>query len=117
MDRPAPAVLARMPLAEAVLLVWRWIADEEHLEGVFQRWRGRCYAKLLSFALIVHLVADALVQYGGSGRKSFTRAKESNELATSVRAVYGKLGRLPIAVSMAFLAECTDRLRPLYPQE
>lgn len=116
MDRPAPEVLARMPLAEAVLLLWRWIGDDEHLQGVFERWRGRCYEKLISFALIVHLVADALMQYGGSGRKSFVRAKEKNELEASIRAVYGKLSRLPIPLSMAFLAESTDRLRALYPE-
>ncbi len=117
MDRPSPDVLARMPLAEAVLLLWRWVADEEHLQSVFERWRGRCYQKLISFALIVHLIADALLQFGGSGRRSFVRAKERNELEASVRAVYGKLGRMPIPLSMAFLAECTDRLRPLYPEQ
>lgn len=116
MDRPAPEVLARMPLAEAVLLLWRWVADEEHLQSVFERWRGRCYQKIISFALMVHLIADALLEFAGSGRRSFVRAKERSELEASVRAVYGKLGRLPIPLSMAFLAESTDRLRPLYPE-
>jgi hypothetical protein len=117
MDRLTSEVLARMPLAEAVLLWWRWAADEEHLQSVFERWRGRCYQKIISFALIVHLVADALLEYAGSGRRSFVRAKERKELDASVRAVYGKLGRMPISLSMAFLAECTDRLRPLYPEQ
>jgi hypothetical protein len=106
-----------MPLAEAVLLLWRWLAAEEHLQGVFERWRGRCYEKIISFALMVRLIADALLQYAGSGRQSFTRAKERSELAASVRAAYGKLRRLPIPLSMAFQAGCSDRLRPLYPQE
>ena len=117
MDRPAPDVVARMPLAEAVLLLWRWLADEEHLQSVFERWRGRCYEKIISFTLMVHLIADALLQYAGSGRRSFVKAQARNELEASVRAVYGKLSRMPIALSMAFLAECTDRLRPLYPEE
>jgi len=117
MDRPRPDVVARMPLAEAVLILWRWLADEEHLQNLFQRWRGRCYEKLISFSLLVHLIADALLQYAGSGRKSFTRAKECSELQASVRAAYGKLSRLPIPLSMAFLAECTDRILPLYPEE
>ena len=72
MDRPAPDVVARMPLAEAVLLLWRWLADEEHLQSVFERWRGRCYEKIISFTLMVHLIADALLQYAGSGRRSRT---------------------------------------------
>jgi hypothetical protein len=117
MERPPPNVLARMPLAEAVLLLWRWVADEEHLQSVFNRRRGRCYQKIISFALMVHLIADALLEFAGSGRRSFVRAKERNELVASVRAVYGKLGRMPIPLSMAFLAECTDRLRPLYPEQ
>lgn len=117
MDRPAPEVLARMPLGEAVLLLWRWLAEAKHLQSVFERWRGRCYQKVISFPLIVHLIADALLEFAGSGRKSFVRAKERKELAASVRAVYGKLARMPIPLSMAFLAECTDRLRPLYPEQ
>lgn len=117
MDRPAPEVLARMPLGEAVLLLWRWMADETHLENLFQRFRGRCYEKVISFALMVHLICDALLQYGGSARQSFERAEERGELDASFRAAYGKLGRLPIALSMAFLADSTDRLRAIYPEE
>ncbi len=117
MDCPTPDVLARMPLAEAVLLLWRWVADEQHLQGVFERWRGRCYQKIISFAVMARLIADALLQYAGSGRQSFTRAKERSELTASVRAAYGKLSRMPIALSMAFLAACSDRLRLLYPEE
>jgi hypothetical protein len=106
-----------MPLAEAVLLLWRWVADEEHLQGVFERWRGRCYEKVISFTLMVHLIADALLHYAGSARQSFRRAKERSELTASVRAAYGKLSRLPIALSRAFQAACTDRLHAVYPDE
>jgi DDE family transposase len=116
MDRPTPEVLARMPLAEAVLLLWRWLADEEHLQSLFKRWRGRCYEKIISFGLMVRLISDALLQYAGSARQSFSRARETSDLAASLRAAYGKLARLPIKLSMAFLAECTDRLRLLYPE-
>jgi|GEM_PF-3730453 hypothetical protein len=31
MERPSPDVLTRMPLAEAVLLLWRWGADDQRL--------------------------------------------------------------------------------------
>jgi DDE family transposase len=117
MDRPSLEMLARMPLAEAVLLLWRWMADEESLQSVFQRSRGRCYEKLISFGLLVRLIADALLQYGGSARQSFQRATERCELPASVRAAYGKLSRLPIALSMAFLSSCSDRVRALYPEE
>jgi hypothetical protein len=117
MDCPAPEVLARMPLAESVLLLWRWIADESHLESLFQRFRGRCYEKVISLTVLVHLISDALLQYRGSARRSFERAVEVGELEASLRAAYGKLSRMPIALSMGFLAECSDRLRSLYPEQ
>src|SRR5260370_2251159 len=43
-------------------------------------------------------------------------ARERNELETSFAAVYGKLGRLPIPVSMGFLSGCTARLMEVFPQ-
>src|SRR5215211_4334194 len=115
MDRPTPAVLARMPLAEAVLLLWRWLTDDSFLEDLFARHRQRSYDKVISFPLMLQLICDALLQHGGSGRRSFERAIETGALATSLRAAYGKLGRMPISLSMGLLAECSDRLRPLYP--
>src|SRR5438270_5909324 len=36
-------------------------------------------------SLIVYLVRDALLEYGGSGRKSFDEAKDRGELETSFR--------------------------------
>ena len=41
MDRPANGVLARMPLAEAVLLLWRWVTCEERMEDLWNRYRGK----------------------------------------------------------------------------
>ncbi len=116
MEGYLPEVMARMPLAEAVLTIWRWIADEKHLESLFERHRGRAYQRVLSFPLLVQLIADAIIQHGGSGRRSFERAKQAGTLAVSVQAAYGKLRRLPLPLSMGFLAECTDRLRDLFPE-
>ncbi len=116
MEGYLPQVMARMPLAEAVLTIWRWIADEKHLESLFERHRGRAYQRVLSFPLLVQLIADAIIQHGGSGRRSFERAKQAGTLTVSVQAAYGKLRRLPLPLSMGFLAECTDRLRDLFPE-
>jgi hypothetical protein len=115
MDRPSKEVLARMPLAEAVLLLWRWITCEERMQGLWNRHRGRCYERVISFSLMVYLIADALLQYGGSGRRSFEKNIESGELQASVPAPYGKLGRLPIPLSQAFLGECTAALTEAFP--
>jgi DDE family transposase len=116
MEVPSRETLARMPLAEAVLTLWRWVADETYLNQLFEKNRGRCYEKVLSFSFIVYVIRDALLEFNGSGNKALKHARDSNELGTSIAAAYGKLGRLPIPVSMAFLAGCTARLREVYPE-
>jgi hypothetical protein len=108
-------VLSRLPLAEAVLSVWLWITDKAHLDCLFQHHRGRCYEDKITFALIVHLIADALLQHGGSGRKSFTRGREQGELEATIQAAYQKLARLPLPLTAAFLAESTQRLIEVAP--
>jgi hypothetical protein len=116
MDATSRKVLARMPLAEGVLTLWCWVADSSYIDQLFDRHRGRCYAKVLSFSVIVGLIRDALLEHDGSGRKSMEHARERNELETSFAAVYGKLARLPIPLSMAFLSGCTSRLMEVFPQ-
>jgi Transposase DDE domain len=108
--------MARMPLAEAVLTLWRWVADAEALDQIFDENRGRCYEKILSFSFVIYLLRDALLEFNGSARRTMEKAEERGQLETSYRAVYGKLQRMPIAVSTALLAGCTARLRQLYPE-
>jgi hypothetical protein len=112
----AREILSRLPLAEAVLSLWRWVADPLFLLSVFTRHRGLGYEKELSFGMLVQLIADALLEHQGSGRKSFERGREAGLLTTSVQAVYQKLGRVPLGLSEAWLAESTARLRPVYPE-
>jgi len=116
MDGTTRRLLARMPLAEATLWVWRWVADEQFLNDLFERYRGRGYTRVLTFPLLVHLIADALLQHDGSGRQSFEQARDAGDVAASVPAAYGKLRRLSLPLSQALLAECTARLRELFPQ-
>lgn len=112
----AREVLTRLPLAEAVLSLWRWVADPLFLLSVFTRHRGLGYEKEISFGVFVQLIADALLEHQGSGRKSFERGREQGLLAASVQAVYQKLSRVPLGLSEAWLAESTARLRPVYPE-
>jgi Transposase DDE domain len=112
----AREVLARLPLAEAVLTLWRWVVDPLFLLALFARHRGTAYEKVLSFGSLVQLMADALLEHRGSGRKSFTRAQERGELEASVQAVYQKLSRVPLGLSEAWLAESTGRVHPVYPR-
>ena len=107
--------LDRLPLAESVLLLWQQLADPKFLQDLFDRQRGRGYDKILSFPSLVQLIADALLQHDGSARASFERALQHDALPVTIPAAYGKLRRLPIAVSTAFLAEGTARLQALLP--
>jgi hypothetical protein len=108
-------VLSRLPLAEAVLSLWRWVADPLVLLAVFARHSGQGYEKEIRFEVLVQLIADALLEHQGSGRKSFERGREHGLLTASVQAMYQKLGRLPLGLSEAWLAESTARMRPVYP--
>ena len=110
-------LLSKMPLAEAVLSVWRSIADEKRLQEIFERHRGRCYEQVITFPVMVQLIADALLEHGGSGNQSFTRAGESGQLEASSRAAYGKLSRLPIGLSVGLFSDLTDCLRKLFPEK
>ena len=112
----AREVLTRLPLAEAVLSLWRWVADPLFLLSVFVRHRGAGYEKEISFGGLVQLIADALLEHQGSGRKSFERGREQGLLTASAQAVYQKLGRVPLGLSEAWLAESTARMRPVYPR-
>ena len=117
MEVPIPETLARLPLAEAVLTLWRWAADDDTVNQIFDENRGRCYEKIFLFSTIVGLVRDALLEYDGSGQQSFEAAQDRGDLDASVRAAYGKLGRTPIPVSSAFLAGCTARFSDIYPKD
>jgi hypothetical protein len=112
----AREVLSRLPLAEAVLRLWRWVADPLFLLSIFVRHRGLGYEKEIRFEVLVQLIADALLEHQGSGRKSFERGREQGLLTASVQAVYQKLGRIPLGLSEGWLAESTARLRPVYPE-
>jgi len=111
----AREVLAQLPLADATLQLWSWFAAKDHLDDLFGRLRGRQYTRELTFPVLVHLIADALIQHRGSGRRSFLRGAERGFLTTSRQSVYDKLGQLAMPLSEAFLAEGTQRLLPLLP--
>jgi Transposase DDE domain len=112
----AREILSRLPLAEAVLSLWRWVADPLFLLSVFARHRGQGYEKESSFEVLVQLIADALLEHQGSGKKSLARGREQGLLTASVQAVYQKLSRVPLGLSEAWLAESRARLRPVYPE-
>jgi hypothetical protein len=116
-DNSLHEVVGRLPLAEAILRVWSWIASEPFLSAVFKRHRGRSFERVITFPVMVYLIADALLHYRGSGRRSFQEARDEGSLEASLAAAFGKLRRLPIALSMGFLTDCTVRLMELFPED
>lgn len=115
MEAISKEVLARMPLAEAVLWLWRLVTAEDRLQDIWERYRGRNYEKLVTFSTMVTLIADSLLRYG-SGRRSFEKGCEAGILSASFQAAYGKLSRMPIAVSQAMLKTLSASLRELFPE-
>jgi Transposase DDE domain len=111
----APIILRRTPLANAILSLWAYLLQPATLDGIFARYRGPSYEDVLSFPTFVELIRDALVLHRGSGNQSFQRAKEQNRLPTTERAVYGKLERIPISLSVGFFEEVTERIRKILP--
>jgi hypothetical protein len=115
LDAYARDTLQRLPLADATLSLWAYVLEPLFLAQVFAQYRGRSFEDTLTFARFVDLIGDALLEHEGSGRQSFTRAKEHGTLPPSSEAVYGKLRRIPLRLSRGFVLEGTARLRALLP--
>jgi len=110
------ALLDKVPLAEAVWLLWNEAFSDKDLNNFYESLRGRCYERLFSFSEIVHLVSDALCQHDGRGAQTLNRQDSTEQLPGSAQAFYGKLRRMPITLSEAFLSEGVNRLRPFLPK-
>lgn len=105
-------VLARLPLAQAVLTALAYLWRDDFLDDFFRRHAGRSYQQDISFAHLVDLVSDALRRRQGSLAASLDHA---DTLVASRQAYYGKLRRIPLPLSVALLREAAERLRPLLP--
>jgi hypothetical protein len=110
-------VLARLPLAKAVLSVLGHVCQEKFLDQVFGEFRGRCYERELKFSNLVDLIGDALLEYEGSARKAFREGRKQEHMPVTDQAGYGKLRRLPLDVSQGFLRAAAARLQELFPDE
>jgi hypothetical protein len=109
------AVLGKLPLADSVWRLLHFAIDDPWLEDLWARHRGRCYERDLKFSTLAHLIADALLEHGGSGHQAFERAKEVEMLPVSITSAYEKLGNLPVPVSETLLAEGTQRMNAVLP--
>jgi len=110
------AVFEKLPLADSVWRLLHFAMNDPWLEDLWTRHRGRCYERDLKFSTLAHLIADALLEHGGSGHQAFERAKEVEMLRVSITSAYEKLGNLPVPVSETLLTEGTQRMNAVLPQ-
>src|SRR3954451_2298738 len=110
------AVLEKLPLADSVWRLLHFTLDDAWLEELWTRHRGRCYERDLKFSTLARLIADALLEHGGSGHQAFERAQEVEILPVSITSAYEKLGNLPVPVSETLLAEGTQRMNAVLPE-
>jgi hypothetical protein len=113
MDGPCfdRAVLNRLPLAEAVLVLMRFVLNTGILETSYEDNRGRCHNRLLSFPAFVHLLFDCLSHHRNSARATLVKAKDEGRLPVSLKSFYDKLKNTPCAVSINLFSAAAKRLR------
>ena len=108
-------VLQRLPLADAVLHLLGYALNESFLSACFEKHRGQCYEDTLSFPCLVEILTDALLVHHGSARQALLEAEKKDTLPTCKEAFNGKLRRLPLDLSVAFMTDASRRLNDLLP--
>ena len=116
MDANIRFVLGKTPLAEAVWLLFENVLTDSFLGDFYESHRGCCYEREFSFANIVHLVNDALLRNESRAQPTLVDHQQSELCPASEQAFYGKLRRMPVSLSEAFLLQATSRLRPWMPK-
>jgi hypothetical protein len=105
----------RLPLAAAVIHLLGYALHPDSLAECYDKHRGQCYEDILSFPRLVELLTDALLVHRGSARQALLEADKKDALPTCMEAFYGKLRRLPLPLSVAFLSDASQRLNRLLP--
>ena len=108
-------VAHRLPLAEATLRLLDFAFDAAFLRTVFDHHHGRSYEHDLAFPTFVQLILDALIGHRGSAHQSFQQADQNDRLPVSVQALYGKLRRVPLDLSLALFTHTAQRLQTVAP--
>jgi hypothetical protein len=115
MEEANEYVAGRLPLAEAVLQTFAYLTEESFLAGVYDKYRGRSYEWSLSFANLLGVITDALLEHEGCAHRALKQAQADEGLPVSQEAWYGKLRRIPEFLSQGFLLEGTQRLLGILP--
>lgn len=114
-DEFTAEALRRVPVAEAMLLVFSNICSPPRMDEVFARHRGRSYQGLLSFHRLVELMTSAILEHNGVARPALLDSRKHGQLTVSDQAAYGKIRRMPAALSQALLSESIEPLMELFP--
>jgi hypothetical protein len=110
-------VLARLPLAEAVLtLAKEVIGVDGLLDQSYHEHRGRCHTRVLAFPQFVRILFDCVSRPCKSARAGLLKALDEGRLPVSPKAFYDKLKRTPVAVSLAFFRDAMQRLQAVAPE-
>lgn len=117
MSASVSSLLQHLPLAEASWLLWHDVLPEEALQTIYDTYRGASYQRCFSFSHLVHLVNDALTRHHGHAYRTLVQHADSPLCPASVAAFYGKLRRLPVALSEGLLADGALRLRSWLPDQ
>lgn len=108
-------VMSRLPLAQATLEVLAHAHSKPELDDLFNRQAGASYERFITFADLLGLLGDALLQRGGNLAATIDLADEQGRLAASRTAYYGKLRRIPLALSVGYLRHASTRLVGVAP--
>jgi hypothetical protein len=106
-------VLARLPLAQATLELAGFVHQTDFLAELFEQHHADSYEAVISFPHFLDLVSDALLNRHGSLAAALDDADEQERLVASRQAYYGKLRRIPLELSTAYLRESSLRLMEL----
>jgi hypothetical protein len=117
MDVSVPSLLNQLPVAEAAWLLWNDVLPDDALQSIYHTYRGLSYQRCFSFSDIVHLLNDALTRHQGHAHKTLAQHTDSEHCPASEPAFYGKLRRMPVALSEGFLADGAVRLRSWLPDQ
>jgi hypothetical protein len=117
MDTSVASLLHHLPLAEVSWLLWHQVLPEQTLQSIFDSHRGASYERCFSFSQLVHLVNDSLTRHQGHAHRTLADHAESEPCPASEPAFYGKLRRMPIALSEGLLADGALRLRSWLPDQ
>jgi Transposase DDE domain len=110
-------VLAKLPLAESVLMVMRYVFDTTDLSVLYENNRGRCYTKDLQFPVFVELFWECLTGPWDNVRSGLVKADAEGRLPVSLPAFYEKLAGTPVAVTRSLFRECNAKVRELLTAE